>query len=158
MIKLLTIGATFVFGIALLAAQPPADEERGAASPSPLPPPPPRKKADEGPSGDLRRAYELLRRFGRMAAPPVALKNASRNGQERALKLYRDVSMLGRKGMSTRPWSQVRHRPGLSGGTLRKMRRCTRGTRATSRLLPNGNPGPTRNGSGPTSDVARPAP
>lgn len=89
MIKLLTMGATFLFGIALLAAQPPTDEERGGPHPPP-PPPPPRKEADQGPGGDLRRAYELLRRLRADGRPSGRPEERLKEWTERASKLYRD--------------------------------------------------------------------
>ncbi|AGA26686.1 hypothetical protein [Singulisphaera acidiphila] len=89
MIKILTMGASSLIGMALLAAQPPPDEGRGGPPPPP-PPPPPKKKAAERPGGDLRQAYELLRRLradGRASGRP---EERLKDWTERASKLYRD--------------------------------------------------------------------
>jgi hypothetical protein len=86
MLKLLTMGASSLIGIALLGAQPP-DDERGGPPP---PPPPKKKKAADRPGEDLRKAYQLLRRLradGRASGRP---EERLKDWTERAAKLYRD--------------------------------------------------------------------
>jgi|GEM_PF-1394424 len=96
MIKLLTMGATGLLGIALVAAQPP-DDERGGPPPPP-PPPPKAKKAAPRPGDDLHHAYQLLRRLhasGRSTGRPEA---RLQDWTERASQLYRDGVKAQRDG------------------------------------------------------------
>ena len=71
MMKILTMGASGLIGIALLGMQPP--ESQGQPGGPPPPPPPPKKKGDGGPAGDLRQAYELLRRIKAPGGPPESI-------------------------------------------------------------------------------------
>ncbi|MHC5544218.1 hypothetical protein ACYOEI_38815, partial [Singulisphaera rosea] len=55
--KLLTLGASSLLSLAAATFLPPPDPE------GPGGPPPPPKKKEAGPEGDLRKAYDLLRRI-----------------------------------------------------------------------------------------------
>src|SRR5262249_32031645 len=88
MLKIVAMGASSLIGLALLGMQPP-EPEAPPGAPAPPPPPAPKKK-DGGPAGDLRKAYELLRRLrteGRSAGRP---EERLRDWTERASTLYRD--------------------------------------------------------------------
>lgn len=85
MLKFLTLLLTSVVGVALAGALPEAapEDDYGA-------PPPPKKKGDEGPGGDLRKAYELLRRLRADNHPSGRPEERLRDWTERASQLYRD--------------------------------------------------------------------
>src|SRR4051812_10118279 len=90
MMKLITLGASSLIGVVLLGMLPPESQGQPGGPAPPPPPPPPKKKGDGGPAGDLRVAYELLRRLkaeGRSAGRP---EERLRDWTDRASKLYRE--------------------------------------------------------------------
>jgi hypothetical protein len=85
MIKILSAGLTSLLGLAAMAAFPPPPPE-GPGSP----PPPAKKKKEAGPAGDLRKAYDLLRRIRADNRPIGRPEERLRDWTERATRLYRD--------------------------------------------------------------------
>jgi hypothetical protein len=91
-LKILSLTTTGLMGLALTALLPPPDDG---------PPPPPKKakkKEDRGPAGDLKRAYDLLRRIkadGRSSGRP---EERLRDWTDRATRLYRDGVRAAEKG------------------------------------------------------------
>ncbi len=94
MIKLLAMGMSSLLGLAMASAfEPPPPPGPGD------PPPPkkkhekgadPKKKHDKGPEGDLRRAYDLLRRIRSDNRTVGRPEDRLREWTDRATKLYRD--------------------------------------------------------------------
>lgn len=82
--KILTMGASSLIGLATAALLPPPDPE------GPGGPPPPPKKKEAGPEGDLRKAYDLLRRIRADSRPTGRPEERLRDWTERATKLYRE--------------------------------------------------------------------
>lgn len=80
-LKLLSLGATSVLGLALASYFPPPE--------GPGAPPPPAKKKD-GPAGDLRKAYDGLLRSRALSRSSGRPEERLRDWTERATKFYRD--------------------------------------------------------------------
>ena len=87
LLKLLTIGTSSFLGLALASAVPP----ESSAPPDEPPPPKAKKKEGHGPGGDLKKAYDLLRRLradGRTTGRP---EERLRDWTDRATKLYKEA-------------------------------------------------------------------
>ena len=88
--KLLMLGLSGLVGIGLTAILPAQDPDGPGG-----PPPPPKKKADSkkkedpGPEGDLRRAYDLLRKIKTEDGPAGRSDERLRDWTNRAAKYYR---------------------------------------------------------------------
>jgi hypothetical protein len=85
MLKILTLGASSLLGIALLGVIPPATT--GAPD---RPEPKPKKKGPGGAAGDLRKAYDLLRRLRADHRSLGRPEERLRDWTERATRYYRD--------------------------------------------------------------------
>lgn len=85
MLKILTLGASSLLGIALLGVLPPATP--GAPD---RPEPKPKKKGPGGAAGDLRKAYDLLRRLRADSRSLGRPEERLRDWTERATRYYRD--------------------------------------------------------------------
>jgi hypothetical protein len=93
MLKILSLTTTGLMGLALTALLPPPPDD------GPAPPPKKaKKKEDRGPGGDLKKAYNLLRRIkadGRSSGRP---EERLRDWTDRATRLYRDGVKAAREG------------------------------------------------------------
>ncbi|HMB02965.1 MAG TPA: hypothetical protein VKP69_04395, partial [Isosphaeraceae bacterium] len=81
--KIFALGASSLLGISLAGFSPPPPPDDG-------PPPPPKKKGEHGPGGDLKKAYDLLRRLRSDGRTTGRSEERLRDWTERATKLYRD--------------------------------------------------------------------
>jgi hypothetical protein len=83
--KILALGSTSLVGLALAAAVPP--EPQG---PEDGPPPPKaKKKEDRGPGGELRKAYDVLRRVRSDGRSPGRPEERLRDWADRAAAIYK---------------------------------------------------------------------
>ena len=90
--KILALGTSSLLGLALTAMIP-AEPPKG-----PDEPPKAKKKEDKGPGGEMKKAYDLLRRIrsdGRNVGRP---EERLKDWTERATKLYRDALKAHEKG------------------------------------------------------------
>lgn len=80
--KIFALGASSLLGISLAGFSPPPPPDDG--------PPPPPKEGEHGPGGDLKKAYDLLRRLRSDGRTTGRSEERLRDWTERATKLYRD--------------------------------------------------------------------
>ncbi len=89
--KILALGSSSLLGVVLAAAMPPEP-------PGPQEPPKAKKKEDRGPGGEMKKAYDLLRRLrsdGRNVGRP---EERLKDWTERATRIYRDAVRAFEKG------------------------------------------------------------
>jgi len=86
LLKIFALGATSLVGVALAAAMPPAP----ASPPDEPPPPKSKKKDDRGSGGELKKAYDLLRRIRSDNRASGRPEERLRDWTDRATKLYRE--------------------------------------------------------------------
>jgi hypothetical protein len=91
--KILTVGASGLVGLALTALFPPPPPGDG-----PPPPPKTKKKGDRGPGGELKKAYDLLRRIKTDDRSTGRPEERFRDWTDRAAKLYRDAVRAAKNG------------------------------------------------------------
>ncbi len=91
LLKILGLGSSSLLGVALAAAMPPEP-------PGPPEPPKAKKKDEPGPGGEMKKAYDLIRRLrtdGRNVGRP---EERLKDWTERATRLYRDAVKAYEKG------------------------------------------------------------
>jgi hypothetical protein len=92
LLKILALGSSSLLGLALNAAMPPEPPQ------GPAPPAKAKKKEDRDPGGEMKKAYDLLRRIRSdnrsVGRPEERLKDWT----ERATRLYRDAIKAYEKG------------------------------------------------------------
>jgi hypothetical protein len=142
--KLFALGASTLLGISMSGLL-------GAAQPIDEPPPPPKKKGEPGgAAGDLRKAYDLLRRLrsdGRTTGRP---EERLRDWTDRATKLYRDGVRVFETGDT-----RLAHEYSASAHELAKAVDHSRNAAQYERPDPDLPPPPTTPGPGLEDDSGR---
>jgi hypothetical protein len=85
LLKILALGTSSLLGLAMAAALPPEP----ASPPKEPPPPKSKKKEDRGPGGELKKAYDLLRRVRSDSRSTGRPEERLRDWTDRATKFYR---------------------------------------------------------------------
>src|SRR3954471_20694198 len=91
--KILALGSSSLLGLALTAAIPPEPTEG-----SPPPQGKEKKKGDRGPGGEMKKAYDLLRRLRSDNRNIGRPEERLRDWTDRAPRLYRDAITAFEKG------------------------------------------------------------
>jgi hypothetical protein len=92
LLKILALGSSSLLGLAMTAALPPEPLQ------GPAPPAKAKKKEDRDPGGEMKKAYDLLRRLRSDSRNVGRPEERLKDWTERATRLYRDAIKAYEKG------------------------------------------------------------